>query len=171
MQYTSRTSAIFLLLFGIIALVLGAAVYLLIRDPDSLYIVRKVSPVRGNLFFSEDLQKPLSILIGSLPTAIHTFAFSLFTSVAMGLRKPNVVISCVFWAIINIAFEFSQSLKTCPAFLIDNEDQASFGIFCSYAVWGTFDWLDVGSIIIGVLFAYLLLIRLTPYPGDKDEKH
>lgn len=151
---------------AILALICGVIVYIFVRDTPSLYLLTLLEFGQTDSLQSAD-ETPSALLLftGSLPTAVHTFAFTVFTALALGVsRRSHVVFACFFWAAINTAFEFSQVADVCPDLLLLN--QSLLGrVSCNYISAGTFDWLDIGSVILGSFAAYLSLIPICKKTG------
>ena len=84
------------------------------------------------------------------PTFIHTFLFSLLSWWAMGFNYPKASIS--FWTTINLIAEIGQA--------IDKSFFDSFPtILKHYFQYGTFDWWDIFSIVLGAVFAYVFILK------------
>jgi hypothetical protein len=155
-------------LLAVCALATGATVYLLIRDPRSLCLNSLVAIPTLPHYASDYVPQELISLSESLPTAAHAFGFSLLTGVALGLKRVHSVVACVSWVVIDTAFECSQALGRCSEGLLHAELKLT-RFFCAYIAGGVFDWLDVGSIMLGAGTAYLWLQHLSNKAGGNSE--
>jgi hypothetical protein len=137
----------------------GVFVYLLDRPSSSVYFV-------PDSWSIADRETAIFGTLGRyLPTFAHTFAFILFTTAVLSpLRKAGLEI-CAAWVIIESLFEIAQSdvistkiAANVPAWfsdwpLLDN--------VADYFVAGHFDPLDLVSIIIAGVAAYLTILYST----------
>lgn len=139
------------------ALTIGILVYLFDRQagdiyfiPDWIYLAKTNSPVFGQLG-------------NYLPTFIHVYAFILLTYVvAPSIRL--VIPICVSWFIIDSLFELAQIASIAQTISVSIPAWFSGVPFLEnvegYFLHGTFDYLDIISIALGTLGAYLT-IRLS----------
>lgn len=152
----------FILALALIALLIGLLIYVFVREPiyDIIDFMQKYSGVyqAGNS----------SILIGSLPTFVHTLAFSLLTALLLPSRKTYFLISVSFWVLINIAFEVLQKAGSESAIVEYITSLSLCQENCSgYFHYGTYDIYDVYSILAGGIFACFVLC-ITKY-REKNE--
>jgi len=155
-------------IIGGCALALGITVYLLIRDPPSLLLNQLLPLPSHSTWAADHLPQNFIKLTGSLPTATHAFAFSLFTALALGLTKARIAIACAIWAIIETFFEFLQALSECQVFFF-HDDKIFSPMVCSYILNGVFDWADVFAILLGVTLAHQVLRHYLHTRGDINE--
>lgn len=138
---------------AIAALLVGAAVYLLDRQPQTVYLLadwvgadRKMSGVFGGLG-------------NSLPTFVHVYAFSLFTVAVLSVSRRGAAVCCFIWAVVDGLFELGQ--LDAVARVIAEHVPAWFGVTpllentANYFHAGTFDVFDLVSIALGAIAAYV----------------
>lgn len=148
---------------GLLALAVGTLVYLIDRDPNlvpffshfSLYGL--IPPVFGT--------KGLS-----LPTFTHVFALSLLTVAVLGSRRLAALAVCCSWLAIDMAFEVAQhpaiathlsaAIDAGPAWLSALDPVRRF------AIYGTFDTLDLFSIFLGAGLAFALIHLVSGSPDE-----
>lgn len=144
------------IIIGLLALVLGALVYLTDRSPGSVYfvsgeMVRLSMYTGGHRFFAR--------LGNHLPSFIHVFSFSLLTIGTMGLmgkKHANVFYACLFWFAVNTLFEMGQAFPVQAAALCPDWFRAlpyleNTGSFFRN---GTFDPWDIVSFSAGAFAAW-----------------
>ncbi|MEP6501802.1 MAG: hypothetical protein ABJD97_00600 [Betaproteobacteria bacterium] len=144
-----------LVLPGLLALSLGAAVYLTDRQHP-----------HASLGFG---------LIGAwLPAFVHPFAFSLFTAAVLGPSARPRYGACAAWALVNIAFELGQhaSLKAPLADALHAHPGPSAPVrwLADYFLRGTFDVGDLLAIVLGALAAACLLHALQAPREPVDDR-
>ena len=141
---------------GIGALLLGVMVYVVDRSPGSAYFVPSWLSMSG--YFSQSF----GIIGNYLPTFVHPFAFILLTASLVEPKKRNLVFVCLLWFTTDSLFELAQMtavaqwvVKILPEFtnmpVLENIQ--------NYFMRGTFDVLDLLSIILGTTAAYLIVKR------------
>ena len=145
------------ILIGIVGLLLGSLVYLVDRPPDQTYFVSS-SSVDISLYSS--LPNLFGFIGNSLPAFIHVFSFILVTAGLISYRKRGYLIICLWWFLVDCAFELGQefttwSLKMIPDWfaglpLLEN----TVGFFLQ----GTFDFIDLAAITLGSTIAYFALL-------------
>jgi hypothetical protein len=156
----------YFILIGSIALLIGALVYYVDRPPNQTYFVI------GN---SEDLSMHDSIpnlfgIVGeSLPDFIHVFSFILLTAGVSSCGKKGYRIICLTWLFIDSAFELGQEflkepIKSLPDWF---DGIPILEAIKSYFTLGTFDHIDLLSIILGTVAAYVILMETTEKRDDK----
>lgn len=156
------------LLIGLCVLFLGALFYYLFRSAEHTYFLKFFSI---NLYL-KDFLPPLFILIGnSLPTFMHVFAFTLMTAGIIARQKRGYVVVCLFWFAIDVLFETAQFFGNIVSQIIP--DWFSEFLFLentrNYFLCGHFDWLDLLSITLGSLLAYILLMKTKETRGQDHE--
>ena len=157
------------LLTGLSVLILGVLFYYLFRSADQTYFLKFFS---DNPNFKDSLS-PGYILIGnSLPTFIHVVAFAVMTSGIIARQKRGYVSVCLFWFAVDCFFEVSQGFDAKKVKIIP--DWFSNFVFLensrSYFLQGRFDYLDLLSIALGSLVAYIILIKTGTFKGGNYEK-
>lgn len=150
------------IIIGLLALILGALVYLTDRSPGSVYfindeMVRLSMYTGGHRFFGR--------LGNHLPSFIHVFSFSLLTIGTMGFMKKqhaNAFYACLFWFAVNTLFELGQAFPVQASALCPNW----FSVFPylentgSFFRNGTFDPWDIVSFSAGAFAAWAVFRSL-----------
>jgi hypothetical protein len=140
-----------------LALLLGAAVYLVDRPAGSAWLVpaawQAATPGRG--FGS----------IGQwLPSLVHAFAFSVWTAWLLPRRAGFAASACLGWAVVDSLAEIGQhAAVSAPlaAVLAAAFDGAPLAMrLARYFTLGTFDPADLAAGLAGSALAYLALRRL-----------
>lgn len=138
------------IVIALFVLSIGVLVYLLDRQPGSVYFIPEWFSLTGN---------PGSIFgyIGNhLPTFIHVYVFILLT---VSTTAVSVSHACILWFVIDSLLEIAQ-LTTVANWIAENIPAWFAGIpffenTASYFKNGTFDVLDIVSIVLGTVAAYL----------------
>ncbi|MFC1844112.1 hypothetical protein ACFLZ5_04920 [Thermodesulfobacteriota bacterium] len=156
------------LLIGLFVLIIGVLFYYLFRSAEHTYFLKFLS----NNPYCKNFLSPGYILIGnSLPTFIHVVAFTLMTAGIIARQKRGYVIACLFWFAVDFLFEVGQGLDTIIIQIIP--DWFSGFAFLenskSYFLQGRFDSLDLFSIALGSLTAYIILIKTREDKGGHHE--
>lgn len=143
------------ILIGGLALGVGIALYVLDRSPAQTYFV----PYAISLFSTTP--SVFGRLGNYLPTFLHVFAFCLITSGILSYRKRRVLIVCLFWLFIDGAFEIGQH-PSVSEIIIPMIPSLFFDIpvldnTANYFAQGQFDPIDLISILLGTVCAYLLI--------------
>jgi hypothetical protein len=155
------------LFVGFTSIFLGVLFYYFFRTSEHTYLIQ---------FF--ELTPPLKEtpslfqkLGYSLPTFVHVFAFSLITAGLIASCKRGYAMACLFWLGINVLFELGQKLDSWVIqFIPDWFSDISFLENTKiYFLKGRFDYLDLFSITLGALVAYIFLIK-TAHKEEKNEK-
>jgi hypothetical protein len=147
---------------------LGAATYFCVRDLDSLFLLQLVAPpslLPPGLRLA--VPRALTSALGSLPSATHAFALSLMTAPLLCPSRHAVVGACALWACVDIVFELFQATDPCSA-AWTMTDNGLVRMACAYASRGTFDRLDVISIVAGASRAFVTL-TLVPWIRHAQE--
>jgi hypothetical protein len=145
------------ILIGTLALLFGSLVYIVDRPPDQTYFVYSNS-INISLF---NIIPNLFGLIGnSLPAFLHVFSFILITAGLIFCQKRGFLIICLSWFLVDSAFEVGQKFTTWPSRIIpdwfagipflENTE--------NYFLQGTFDFIDLASIVLGAIIAYFVLL-------------
>lgn len=155
----NRRFIVVLLTAAVGALAVGSFVYICDRNPDHVYLLSdqvSLNNVYGNVFG----------LIGNhLPTFVHVYAFTLLTvavAVPSICKLPTV---CLTWFTIDSLFEIGQ-IDPIAHWIGYHTPQAFSAIpvlnnIENYFLHGTFDVIDVLSIVLGTLAAYLTVVAGT----------
>lgn len=157
------------LLTGLVVLVIGTLFYYLFRSAEHTYFLKFISI---NPHIKESLSPLFLTIANSLPTFIHVLAFILMTAALVASRKKGYAIVCLTWFAIDALFELGQGLggmiiPIIPGwfsnflFLENTRD---------YFLHGRFDYLDLVSIAIGSVAAYVLLNITTNFKGARHER-
>jgi len=88
------------------------------------------------------------------------FSFILITEGIFSCGKRGGFIICIMWLMINSAFELGQKYKTISVSLVPGWFE-KFPILekCkNYFAYGTFDVLDLASIVLGALLGYIVIL-------------
>ena len=141
---------------AIIALSVGAAVYLFDRQVDHVYLMAPW------MTLGDHSSSIFGALGNCLPAFTHVYVFILLTAALAAPTLRSALVICLFWSVIDIAFELGQ--LTVVARQISALIPAWFGAVpvlentSRYFLSGTFDVLDVISIAAGALAAYLTIL-------------
>ncbi|MDO9075787.1 MAG: hypothetical protein Q7U73_21270 [Rubrivivax sp.] len=149
---------------GLLALAVGALVYLADRDPAHVMALPAFAVLATGPLFGAAADW--------LPSFVHAFAFSLFTAAAWPRALRPAYGACVFWWAVDLAFEAAQHppwraalARALPSGL---DTLAPANWVARYAQQGRFDPMDVLAITAGALAAAGLLycvhqLRETPH--------
>ena len=150
----------YFLLIGSIALLIGALVYYVDRPPDQTYFVNQYSE---DLSMHDRIPNLFGTVGQSLPDFIHVFSFILLTAGVSSCGKRGYRVICLSWLLIDSAFEVGQKyLKKPIGSLPDWFDGIPIlEAIKSYFILGTFDYIDLLSIVLGTVAAYIILIKIT----------
>ena len=139
----------------VLALGIGVLVYLLDRQPDNVYFIPGWVSIAGSV-------NPIFGQIGNnLPTFIHVYAFILLTVIIMSPSPGKVFWICVTWFSVDSLFELAQ-LTQIANWIAEHVPAWFIGIpflenTAAYFLAGTFDILDIISIAMGTVTAYLTI--------------
>jgi general stress protein CsbA len=152
------------LLLGFCVLVFGTLFYYFFRSAEHTYFLKFFVHHPDNNFLS-----PVLVSLGnSLPTFVHVLAFILMTAAFTASRKKGYVAVCLAWFVVDALFELGQGFG-------DIITPAIPGWFShypflentrNYFLRGSFDYLDLVSIALGSLAAYMLLNITTDYKEE-----
>ncbi len=143
-------------LIAIIALFLGLQLYLYDRQPEHVYFLfHDFSLAHG--------QHSLFGVLGNyLPSFVHVYAFILLTVAVAGFSKARLIGTCAAWFVVASLFEVAQHPAISPIIaaavpawftrvpILDNT--------AAYFLNGTFDPLDLLSIALGTIAAYVTIL-------------
>lgn len=145
--------------------IVGISVYLLDRQPDSVYFLPEWISITKNFY-------PVFGSIGyQLPTFIHIYVFILLTFIVLSSSNRMLVPVCFTWFSMDSIFELAQ-VTGIAQWIAGHVPAWFYGIpflenTAGYFLAGTFDFLDIVSIAMGTVAAYLT-IRLCVGGGGKD---
>jgi len=146
------------LLIGFSLLVLGILFYCFFRSAEHTYFLKILAiNLKGYTFLSPIL----ATLANCLPTFIHVFAFILMTASLIASQKRGYIIVCLAWFAVDFIFELGQGFGNMIILFIP----AWFSNFLflentrDYFLLGHFDYLDLLSIALGSVTAYMILIK------------
>ena len=141
---------------GTLVLLFGVCFYMIERPPGTVYML----PAAFSLF--EGAPVLLGGLGGSVPTFCHAFAFTLLTAGLLGCSRAHAAIPCLGWLSTDLAFELGQhpalrhaAAESIPLWL---ERLPVLGNTRAYFLGGTFDPLDLLSIVLATAAAYYTII-------------
>ena len=159
------------LYIGFNILVLGAIFYYFFRPAEHTYFLKFF----GSNPFLKDFPSPFWALLGNcLPTFIHVFAFIMMTSALVANRERGYLTVTLAWFAIDVLFEIGQGFGSSVIQIIPDwfSDYFLLENIRSYFLKGRFDYLDLLSIALGSLAAYILLINTKKNQGKEcvDEK-
>jgi hypothetical protein len=154
------------LLIGLSVLLFGMLFYYFSRSAEHTYFLKILSV---NPQTHKFLSPVFVTLANSLPTFIHVFAFSLMMAAFVASQKGGYAIVCLAWFIIDVFFELGQGfgdiiIPIIPGWFSNYLFLENAG---DYFLHGRFDYLDLLSIALGALSAYMLLIITTNYKKER----
>ena len=138
-----------------VLLVLGLSVYLFDRPADQIYFV----PDGWQLSAGNDL---LFGFIGAhLPSFVHVTVFILVTAIILAPWRLPIASICLLWFSIDSLFELAQHevIAVQIAAIVPNLFEGKFFLenTAAHFLNGTFDLLDIVSLALGSVVAYLVL--------------
>lgn len=143
------------LLISISALCIGVMVYVLDRQPSSIYFLPEW------LSLHSDTNNYLGSIGNYLPTFIHVYVFILLTAVVYDPFNKRLTGICAFWFLLDSLFEIcqinliAQSIAILIPVWISNVP--ILDNTANYFLMGAFDVLDLFSIALGTVTAYLTI--------------
>ena len=143
---------------GLNILIVGVLYYFFFRTAEHTYFLKFFE----NTPQLKHLLPPLLVALGnSLPTFIHVFAFTLMTAGLFASKEKGYIIVCFFWFTVDTLFELGQGYNN----VMNQVIPACFSDFFllekskNYFLHGRFDYLDLFSIAVGSVLAYMLLVK------------
>jgi hypothetical protein len=140
-----------LFVVGSMALMLGAAVYLVARGSGTSWLPAGLG------------RDPWPALTGALPALWHTLAFALLAAAAAGATRRALAWSAGAWTVIGVGFELTQHPRVAVALWPHPGEIAGSGalpaaqaLLARYGHLGTFDPLDLVATAAGGSLALLL---------------
>jgi hypothetical protein len=146
------------LFIGFSVLTLGALFYYFFRSSEHTYFLNQL----GIYSHPKNIFPPIILTIGYiLPSFIHVFAFILMTASLIAGQKKGYLIICLTWFAIDVSFEVSQGLDNILIPIIPKWFSHIFLLenMRDYLLYGSFDYLDLLSIAVGSVTAYLFLTK------------
>ena len=142
---------------GIVALLGGVLVYLIDRPPDTAYFLAAWAK---NISLHDRIPNIFGPLGKSLPAFAHVFSFILITTGILGSRKRGYLYICLFWLFVDGAFELGQRYDSIPLSFIPMwfEGIPFLENTANFFRLGTFDYLDLASVFLGTVLAYIVLV-------------
>jgi hypothetical protein len=141
---------------ALIALGLGTLVYMLDRPPGTTALPESITLFQPTVKFFGALGQ-------SLPAFAHVFAFSLLTIALVGGGRGVTIGACTSWFLVDTAFELGQypAIATRLAHFVPTwfETIPILNRTNHFFRYGTFDPLDLLSIALGALAAYVVAQR------------
>jgi len=144
------------ILIGVAGLIVGSLIYLIDRPPDQTYFVYS-NPI--NITLSNTIPTLFGSIGNSLPALIHVFSFILITAGLIFYNKRAYLIICVFWFIVDSAFELGQKFHDVTSCIIPDwfVGVPFLENIETYFLHGTFDVIDLAAIAFGGLIAYFFI--------------
>ena len=143
---------------GLCLLAFGAIFYIVYRPDNSAYFVEYLNIpqiISGN--------SPFGRWRDNIPTFAHTTSFCLISIGVINQTKLNKVI-ILSWIVLNGSLEMLQNYKWLHSYVPTWFEEIFFlENTKSYFINGTFDWLDIVSILCGGLIAYILVLVIECY--------
>lgn len=146
------------LLIGLIILVLGTLFYYFFRPPGRTYFLTLLGPLPNMMVM---LPPPLLTVSYSLPTFIHTCAFTVMTAALVARRRKGYLLVSLIWLTVDVLFELAQGLKGmiapipadwCAGVLLWENTR-------DHLLYGRLDNHDLVSIALGAVAAYIILVK------------
>ena len=143
---------------ALLALGIGASLYLLTREHASVYLLTLLPP-------SFHLGEPLPCrACDALPSFLHVYAFILISAyVLQPVNRRELLFLCLLWSGIEMLFEIGQIDSVAslfhahlPAWI---QKVPLLSVLDDYWLLGTFDPLDLLFTVLGALAAFELLVR------------
>ena len=148
-----------LLTIAIGALSIGVLVYVFDQQPEFIYFLP------GWLSYNDQMSNVFGSLGNSLPTFLHVYAFILLTLAIAAPSITKVLPICLAWFCLDSLFELAQ-IDAIAQWIAAHSPTSFTGILflenaSSYFLLGTFDVIDLLSIVTGTVAAYLTVTVLT----------
>ena len=153
-RHGSRSAPWLQCYIAIAVLVVGICVYAFARPAAT-------SPLSAWLSIPLGLPTTITVITNSLPTFSHVFAFALLTSAWLGGTLRAGAWGCLTWLLVDSLFEFGQHdlISGIVVRLSGNGsgNNALVNHASAYLASGTFDALDLMSIVLGTAAAFLVV--------------
>jgi hypothetical protein len=167
-SWCRRHQALLLSLAGGLALALGVLVYGTDRPAGQAQWAPWLGGQAGSPWFGA--------WGGSLPTALHVLAFSLWTAALLPPASPWRLAGCAGWTVLNLLAEAAQQAQaqalwtgwlTPPHAAGATDSHPVLHAVAAYAARGQFDPLDLVAALLGGPLAAGVVLALTPRPGER----
>ena len=129
------------------------------------YLYRTVPIALFELIGINTLNEPITPalahhLANSLPSFIHVLSLSLFTGALIRPGYLRYLGVCLFWLLIDSAFEVAQAYGTAilAGFPQGWQDMPLLGALDDYLRYGAYDLMDMTAILLGACLAYGVLV-------------
>lgn len=141
---------------GIVALCLGALVYVTLRSPDQIYFT-KYFGIHNPWFGIHS--RMLHIVGQRLPAFLHVFSFILITASFFAYSKKIYAAICAGWFLVDGCFELGQKYKAqATRMVFDFFDKIPFlESTRNFFLLGTFDMFDLMAFTLGTAAAFWVL--------------
>ena len=141
------------------AFCVGVLIYVFDRQPEFIYFLPEW------LSFKSDNGSYFGIIGNHLPTFFHVYTFIILTTVITLPSIIKLVPICLSWLALDTLFEIAQ-IKPIAHWIASHvpgwfNDILFLENTLNYFILGTFDALDLLSIAIGTLAAYLTVALLS----------
>jgi hypothetical protein len=162
-DFSFRRPVVLLIALAGLALLTGVVIYVLDRSPSNVYFLRGWINEAEHRQASQDLSEGYFGHLGYyLPTLLHTFAFILLTMalvIPYQSFKKYILRVCLAWFVIESLFELAQmdtiANQIARRFSTGFAEIPFIENIPNYFIAGTFDVLDLLSIAVGAIAAYL----------------
>jgi len=144
------------IILGFIALLIGSTVYMIDRPSDQTYFIAQ-SPLTISLY--NNIPNLFGIIGYSLPAFLHIFSFILITAGLIFGTKRDYPIICLFWFVVDAAFEVGQQFNDVTSHIIPHwfAGIPFLENTKNYFLHGTFDGIDLAAIAFGTMVAYYVI--------------
>jgi hypothetical protein len=146
--------------FAFASLAIGACVYFFDREPAAVYFMQ-------HWLSKEDTMPSVFGWLGNhLPAFLHVYAFTLLTIAVVKPSRVCAIVICASWFVVDSLFELGQAAALAQK-IASHVPSWFDGVpflenTSSYFINGTFDPVDLCSIAIGSLAAYLTFVVSSP---------
>lgn len=140
-----------------LSLIFGGSIYLFVRTPlyPSIAVLQE--------FIGLDYLNSFQVIFGSVPTLSHTFSFAILTSLFLPQSRASYALNSFSWICLESVFELWQNplYRSYPLVDMIGSVMLCHDNCRGYFLLGTYDELDLGSIIVGggLAWAYLIYSR------------
>ena len=144
-----------MLAIAIDALCVGVLLYAVDRQHDHVYFLPAWIPANNSS------SGVFGTLGNYLPTFIHVYAFILLTVAVVAPAANKIIPICLAWLSLDSLFEVAQ-IDPLARWIAQHAPAWFSGIpflenTAGYFMFGTFDWLDLLSIVAGTIAAYITI--------------
>ena len=148
---------LFQVVIALTVLLLGILVYVTTRSSEQVFFLQYLPEMDINIPFQ------MSGIIYSLPSFLHIYVFILLTTAVTSKQINYIRYVCFFWLVVEVLFEFGQQHDI--AIVLANHIPEWFHHYIwletipVYFLHGTFDPMDILSLILGMCFAYVTVVK------------